>query len=404
MILADPREFRIYLGVACAEALAHAPLNSLPFEVGVIREALHLSASTTGMLATLELGAYAITNIIVSPLIHRLPIRRFALAGGSVALLATLLTGFTDNIVVFGIARVLAGAGFGCILGAASAAGAAALVPERAYSVGMGVSIIFGIVIPQILAHSMHLAHMGPIALLPHSGVFLGIACITAPLIPTMLFLPRRTAHPMERKVADPASRASGRAFVAAVAVMIFFSVGAFSMYTFIERKGNALGMDAVQVANMLSVAVGLGIAGTVASTWLGRRAGLTLPLVAGLAVQGVSCFVTAMCSSSSQLWLISIINMATWYFVFPYIMGLGATLDRSGRLPTAVGAAYVVGSSVAAPLAGFFIDRGSFLGIGLLSLLLCAASGTCALCISRMYSTRTAMSMRGLTSAADIH
>ncbi|HWG70609.1 MAG TPA: MFS transporter [Steroidobacteraceae bacterium] len=404
MIFANPRESRIYLGVACAEALAHAPLNSLPFEVGAIRDALHLSASTTGMLATLELGAYAVTNIIVSPFIHRLPIRRFALVGGSVALLATFLTGFTDNIVVFGIARALAGAGFGCILGAASAAGAAALVPERAYSVGMGVSIIFGIMIPQILAHSMRFMNIGPFALLPHSGVFLGIACITAPLIPTMLFLPERTANPLERQIVDPAMRPSRHAVVAAIAVMIFFSVAVFSMYTFIEREGSALGMDTVQVANMLSVAVGLGIMGTVASTWLGCRAGLTIPLVAGLAVQGISCLVTAMCTSSSQLWLVSIINMATWYFVFPYIMGLGAALDRSGRLPTAVGAAYVVGSSVAAPLAGFFVDRGSFLGIGLLSLLLCAASGTFALCVSRMSSTRTAMPVKRLTSVAEIH
>ena len=394
MTFADPRELRIYLGVACAEALAHAPLNSLPFEVGAIRDALQLSASTTGMLATVELAAYAITNIIVSPLIHRLPIRRFALVGGSVALLATILTGFADNIVVFGIARALAGAGFGCILGAASAAGAAALAPERAYSVGMGVSIIFGIMIPQILAHSMHLAHIGPIALLPHSGVFLGITCITALLIPTMLILPERSAKPMERPIVDSARRASRFAIVAAVAVMIFFSVAVFSMYTFIEREANSLGMDAVQVANMLSVAVGLGITGTVASTWLGHRVGLTIPLVAGLAVQGISCLVTAMCTSSSQLWVISIINMAAWYFVFPYIMGLSATLDRSGRLPTAVGAAYIVGSSIAAPLAGFFVDRGSFLEIGLISLLLCAASGACALCVKWMSSTQTVTSV----------
>jgi hypothetical protein len=182
---------------------------------------------------------------------------------------------------------------------------------------------------------------------------------------------------------------------VLALAVMIFFSVAVYTIYTFLERKSRSIGMSAVDVGNLISGIVAFGMLGTVASTWIGRRFGLTIPLLCGLTLEALSCLGTAIADSPSQIWPPALAYMGAWYFVFPYVMALGASLDRTGRLPTGMGAAYLLGSTIAAPFAGALVDAGSFAAMGIAAFTSCGASVALTVALSRRAATKEILKTR---------
>lgn len=380
------RDLVLYLGVAFATTLAHSPLTSLPFEAGAVTEGLGLTPSTVGFLATLELSAYALTNFAISPFMGRSAPRRAALMGALLALAATILAASTRDLAVFGFSRILAGIGFGTVFSCANAAGARAVIPERAYSIGMGVSIVFFTVLPIVLARSMHLHRVAHIVLLPQSGVFLAIAALTIVLTPALLLLPNTPPGlPSVQRFDGTSAQHSASAAASSLVIMLCFSVAVFSLYTFLELRGRALGMEASQIGTLLAATIGIGMLGTFASTWLGRRYGRILPLVIGLALQGLSCYAVAASAAPLELWVASSLYFVFWYFIYPYIMGLGASIDPAGRLPTALGGAYLVGSSIAASLGGVLLQKGGFVVAGVAGCGMCLVAALIALCIGRV-------------------
>jgi predicted MFS family arabinose efflux permease len=384
-------EVALYLGVAFATTLAHSPLTSLPFETAAITEGLGLSPSAAGFLATLQLSAYAVTNIVISPFMGRSAPRRAALVGALLAVAASIACATTRDLGVFGFSRVLAGVGFGIVFSCANAAGARARVPERAYSIGMGVSIVFFTILPIVLAQSMHLSRLGSVALLPHAGVFIAITALTILLIPALCFLPDTPPNTVSAGgTVATSSRRSVTAAVGSLAVMLCFSIAVFSLYAFLEHRGRSLGMNASEIGTLLGATIGIGMLGTFASTWLGRRNGMALPLVSALALQGISCLAVAGSASPPQLWMATSLFLVLWYFVYPYIMGLGASIDPAGRLPTALGGAYLVGSSVAASAGGLLLQKGGFVLTGILGCALCFTAALIALGVSQVRAVDT--------------
>src|SRR5277367_2043772 len=111
--------------------------------------------------------------------------------------------------------------------------------------------------------------------------------------------------------------------------------------------------MNAADVGSMFSAVLAVGLSGTVASAWLGRRIGSAAPLVGGLAAQGIACWLVAMSFDRGMLYASAMAYMVLWYFVYAYIFGLGARIDPLGRLSTAIGGVYLIGLSLGASLGG---------------------------------------------------
>jgi predicted MFS family arabinose efflux permease len=296
------------------------------------------------------------------------------------AVLATLLTAFSTQMLLFGVARALVGIGFGLIFSCANAAAAKAAVPERAYSIAYGVLVAFSSMLPLVLGHSDRLDQLLPGLSVPHSSLFLAMALFTAVLAPTTLLLPATSVGSTIQSSRQTVTRISPAMSTASLAIMVGFSVGVFSVYTFIERRGRLLGMDPTSIGNMVSSAIALGLVGTFGSIILGLRVGRALPLLAGLIVQGASCVGISLCPTTLLLSGSTLLFMASWGFVYPYIMGLGAAIDPAGRLPTALGGGYLVGSSVAAGLGGLLMQVGGFALLGGVAFGLCAIAGLVAL------------------------
>ena len=374
------QELRLCLGVALSTSIGHEQLIILPFEATAIGSGLALSATKTGMLMTLGLGCYALTNILLVPIMSRLSPRRVAMAGSALAFAATVLLAFTTKFSVFALFQALAGIGFGAIFASGNASGTGAAEPERGYSLGMGVAVVFGTLLPILVAQFPSQSSIGSLTLLPQSVFLIMSGFVALMMLPTLLFLPKDPPGSCTAQISQSAPKMRSGLSIAAVAIMTFFSIGGFSVYTLLEGKALSLLMNVPQVGTLIGLSDALSLTGTIASTWLGRRYGLKMPLVLSLLAEGLLALAIGSSRSPLEFTIATIIFIAVWNFVYPYIMGLGATLDPAGRLATALGAAYLVGSSVAATEGGILLQAGGFILTGAGACVLCATAATIGL------------------------
>jgi predicted MFS family arabinose efflux permease len=389
-ILPSKSDQRLYIGVAFATTLGHAGLVSLPFEIGAIIDGLKISTAAGGLLVTVELLAYALTNILLAPIIGRMSTRRIAQIGTLLVIGADLLSALTANLPIFTLARGIAGIGFGIVFACANVAGATAKSPERAYAVGLGVSILFYAVLPTLLAYSLNLADLAPTFLYPHSGVFLAVIAFAIVMLPTMNMLPLEPTQskPTQSKGPETKPHAGQKATMAAflsILLMLCFALGVFCIYTYIERRARILGMSSENIGLLISFGFATGMAGTVLAGWVGRRFGMIPPLVIGMVLQGVSCLVLAIGDSQIALWGSVILFQIMWYFLYPYVFGIAAEIDPVGRLVTAVGGVYLIGAAIAASIGGYVVQYGGFAAVGTLSLALCSVGALTCLPLSRV-------------------
>jgi len=375
-----PTQIALYFGVAVATTLGHAGILALPFEVGAMVDGLKLDVHSAGLLASAELVPYTALQFLLAPYGTRLPLRHVATLGTLLIVCASLASALALNLVVFAIARVTAGLGFGLVYSVASISGVQARVPERAYGLAAGsTTAVYGILL-FALPRGAGVAARLPGILHAHSGVFIVIAGFALIFLPLMRWIPSMSISAVRvgRKSVSPAIPWTPA--VLSIAAMTLFSVAVFGVYVYIERRGRALGVSTTAIGTMLSlIYVPSGLFGSGLAAALGRRWGITLPLVVGLSLLGLACLGTAIADSPSALWMGVAANWTLWFFLYGYLFGLGAALDPLGRLPAVIGAMYLMAAGLAATIGGFLLDLSSFRAIGWLALMLCIMAAVIA-------------------------
>ena len=371
-----------YLGIAVATTVGHAALISLPFEVGSIIDGLQLQPSVGGLLVAIELTTYALTSFLIAPIINRISIRRTAQLGILVVVCASIWSAVTVDILQFCFARALAGFGFGIVFACPNAAGAYTHSPERAYGVGMGVATVFYMVLPSFFARSSEISSYLFPNLHPHSGIFLAVTLFVVVMLPTMHLLPGKCLRSptLVTNAPDITRERSTLLSLLCLLVMALFSIGVFSLYAFTERLGNAVGMSPAEIGGWTSVSFGIGNAGIFVAVLMGRRFGVIRPLAIGLTIQGIACLALGLGQTEANLWYSYAVFCTAWSFLYPFLFGIAAGVDPSGRLPTAAGGVYLASSAIAASVGGFIIQYGGYAAIAIVSLILCLlAAALCA-------------------------
>jgi predicted MFS family arabinose efflux permease len=373
-------EIALYFGIAVATTLGHGGILVLPFEIGAMVDGLGLNVSQAGLLASAELVPFTAAQFVLALYGARLPLRRVAIVGTLLIVCASLVSAAVLSLTLFTVARIAAGLGFGLVYSVASIAGVRARDPERAYGLGLGsTTVVYGVLLSALPRGGVVVARF-PEFLHAHSGVFIVVAGFALALLPLMRWIP---ATPMVALHASPTrgTRAIGsRTALLSITVMTLFSVAVFSVYIYIERRGRELGVDTKTIGTMLSmIYVASGLLGSGMAAALGQRWGITLPLVVGLSLLGLTCLGTALSTSPFELWVGVAVNSVVWFFLYGYLFGLSAALDPDGRLPAVFGAMYLMAAGLAATVGGFLLRLSSFAAIGWLALVLCLVAAMIA-------------------------
>jgi predicted MFS family arabinose efflux permease len=343
--------------------LAHAASSSVPYVIGSLVERGY-SASRASLIPGAELIAYALSMIWWSAQIHRWPARRPALIATVVAVAANLASAIADSYSILMVARVVAGVAYGTLYSAVCAAGSRASSPERTFTCGSSVMVAC------FAAHYTLVGHISEIG--GYSAVYEYISVICVLGVAALCRLPDGSGD-KGRDAPGPWVTREGRIAAACIVVCMFCLQSVLGIYSFSEQLGLRVGLSDSALGNLLSISVVFSTGGGMLAGVCARRFGTLLPKLSGFVLQGASCAGLALCSIMETYVVWTLLFNIAWCFTYALILSDAGALDRSGRVASAAGSAYVLAYSAATAAAGMLYQIGGFGVMGW---------GLCAVCL----------------------
>jgi predicted MFS family arabinose efflux permease len=344
-------EPRMKAGLARHQTAALAAVSTLgwltaaiqPYQVAGLSNAYGVGPATGGFVISGEFLSLAISVMVASRGIERCDKRRLCCLGVALAIAASVVSTLHVGFVLLCVCRLAFGWGLGMIVAACNAIAGIHAQPERLFSF-------------------MWLANSFPFALTlyvepdverllgPH-GMFACQTGLLAALGPAALVLPRGrlSISPDVRNRAR--SPLSPRTIRHLFAISILF-VGTNAMWSYIEQAGLHAGLEVQGIASVLSLSSLINAAGPAGAAWLGIRFGYYPPIMLGLIAMILDAvLVYAVPNVPAYVAGVLAYNMLT-SFTVPYMQGLLAEADQTGRSAALGGAATNLGLA-AGPVSG---------------------------------------------------
>jgi len=369
----DPAAFVV--GAIAAQVIGGLVAQMSPFMIGGYMAGLSLSERDAGLVASVEFLTLAVTSIVIAPVLPRLSYRRFGLAAVALALLAQGASIFSASLEVLVLLRGLAGIGEGVLCAVSlSVVASHSRNPDKAYGY-FQVAWALGSV--PLFAAGGELT-----AAYAHRGILALIAGVTLALAPLLLLIPDARAR-REDAAADTA-QASPLLGVMTFATIVLYLTASAALYAFSAALGERAGLDTSAVGYALTVASLVGLAGAGAAAALNIRWGRAIP-ISGFCVGFMLCALVLCLSHDRNIYTVAlVVSVVVYYFSIPYLFGLAAALDPSGRWAAAAGSAYLLGFAAGPLAAGAVIAAAGYAGLAAVCVALTATAWGLAMAVNR--------------------
>lgn len=368
-----------YLGLLAALLVATLSVNSMPLLVGSTISGLKLNVANAGLMASLELGAVALTTLYVSKSLSEFSLRSLGLWGGVFAFIGniscwlvlslpapapTLLSLNGQSVDgpagLLALSRTIAGVGAGAALAAFSGAIAKVTEPDRKYAKLLMTNVaVIGLAMTTLIPYLQRQYS--------YQGTFTALAILDLAAIAFMRYLPVRTT-PLAEEQKPLENKMAGTLLIVSLSV---FAIGEGAVWAFVERVGQTIEFNHNNWGVALSSVIGMAsifgvVAGAGAAALLGLRWGRCAPLLLALLIFGVTAPLLSNCTSHVIYVLLIFGFIMSQYFLFPYYMGAAAELDGTGQWAAASTGMYLLGSTFGPAAAGQLIKATeSFRSVG---------------------------------------
>ncbi len=352
-------------------------INIMGAIVSGLVDGLHLSASEAGRIGACNIYGAALGAFCAVLLVRRLAWRPAA------ALLLCGLIGFdlismwAHTAMMLMILRLLHGFTGGLLVGLSYAVIARTRSPDRCFGVLMVVQSSLGglglMLLPQWVPQ------------FGASVLFLSLASFSLVALALLPFLPSYDppVTTAARAVTTPPAWSVG--LVLALAAVFFFQAGNMALSAYIIELGRAYGLGLRFISITIGVSGWFATLGALLVVALAKRWRRTWPIAIGslLALAGNAAFHA---SASSTVFLAANIETAImWFFVMPYLLGLCATFDRTGRSAALSGLSSKLGLATGPYVASLFIGgHGSYASMVNLSVGALALATVCGIAAAR--------------------
>lgn len=349
-----PLTAAILADVAAAQVIVVQPAY-----IAALVEHAGLPPDDAGYVLSLEMTAFALATIAMVFVVSRVrwrPVLAGALAGLCLAHAASAALVGTDAFVA---ARVLAGLCAGVIVPLAFAAVGLGPRPERAFGVLIAVVLLYGAALlgaaPAILALGGLPAMLGTFAAVAALGLLL------ARWIPE----PSRP----DGGPAPPRGDGSRRLEFAALAAMGCYFAAQSGFWAYCSLIGRHYGLEDRFVATALSLSQFAGVAGALVPALLADRKGQVGPLTIGV-LSGVVPLALLAAAPGAALFAATVaIFQFGWNMTHPYLLGVFARFDRTGRVVVYGTAMQKIGLAAGPALAAAFVAGGHYVKVLALSM-----------------------------------
>ena len=341
-ILQHRRDRALILPVIGAQLIIGTSLFLMPLLIETLKVDVGLSGRTAGFLLSLELGASALTTLWLSARGHYHSPRRWAIAGGIVAVASTALTLISPALPMLLATRLLAGIGAGVVGAEATSVLGRGIDRERLIAIVTISSItnaaVWLAVLPWLIDKFGYRAPYACLLLIFMCGTYL------------LLRLPSPSRRLSARRQLS-ASRLAAPALLAVAAVFLT-QLGQGAFWSLQETYGANAGFGSHVIGVILSVATLLLLLGAVGAAWAGDRFGRFTTLLTLLALNALSI---ALVSTVAIHWIYlasnavqSITNLSSVI----YQLAVAASLDRLGRAVAMAAALVTLGNGIGPGLA----------------------------------------------------
>jgi predicted MFS family arabinose efflux permease len=351
------RSNRLLVSVLITTQLAYGGAFIMPMLVGAFIDGRGLDPAAAGLLGSGELLGLALASIALAGFVARGSRRRWVMGGLALAAIGHGFSALVTSYEGLLVARILAGVGEGALLATGNAVAASADDPERLFA---KVGVVQGLLGASMIAGTPYvIGTFGP------EGAFAGLVLLTLGLAPWALWVPN--APPRD---ADSAPReASPNRSIAMRAITGFFlmAVAQSAVWIFSERLGLLAGLSGERIGVVLAFGSMAAMPGSALAMWLGSRAGYLLPVAVGSFAYVALALVLVHVHVPSAFMSANVGFGIAFYFMWPYIMGSLAALDRGGRWTATAGGVASVGAAAGPVVGGLLLS----FGWGAISLLL---------------------------------
>lgn len=329
------------------------------------------------MLVTFEVSSIAITTILLSQKVGRLPLRRLAAFGLYLAAVAEIVSAYLGMFELLIVMRILVGVGCGCIYSAAVAAVAITRDPDRTYACGALIANILFTALLFILPMTTAFGHQ--------KGVFITLGIV---LVSTLWFLLRLPKRSREDKFSEGMGKqgimVSNRIKVMMFASFFLVNLAMGTTWSYVERISLDIDIDAKTLGWMFSASTIAMMVGSVIAGILGTRIGRTIPLAVGILGSAVSCLLLVI-PDTPAIFLCSLIMWGLFYLIsYPYFIGTPAAIDPNGRLSSAVAGTCLLAYSLGPLLGGYVSETLQYTAVGWVGVIFCVISLLLALPVCR--------------------
>jgi MFS family permease len=165
--------------------------------------------------------------------------------------------------------------------------------------------------------------------------------------------------HPKALVDSDVSISNTRYTYLAAIGMLsiLSFCIGLNGTWAYMERIGDAAGINSLTIAGTLSTASIFGIVGAVVATILGNKIGRLPVILFGIGLLILGLFLMQGTPSVLSYTIAAFIFKYSWTFTFPYLLAVMAGIDRTGKLlivsNIVIGGGMALGPAISAQLIG---------------------------------------------------
>jgi MFS family permease len=337
------------VALAVVSTTAWLSVTLLPYEVSTLSVGYHVGPVRAGWIAAAELLALACAASFVGQSIAVRDKRRLTILGIAIGVGATIGCLLADNSVLIIALRLLFGVGTGIVAAATSALPTLHQSPEKLFAyMQLALGVVFGLAIFAVGAVQ------------PFTGrdaVFFVELLFLLMLAPAAFFLPRGAIDKHSSSNTRTGLQLPGGA-ASSLAALTLMWIAQGALWAFAGTAGAQSGMDSDSLVRWFSIAGFITPLGAVAAATVGDRRGYWAPFIVGFTAQ-IFVALAEYCSFSRPLFIAGVLvsNMTTT-FTTPYLQGVLASIDGTGRAPALSGAAANFGAAVGPALGAMLIGQ----------------------------------------------
>lgn len=332
-----------------AYAMANIVFTLAPVLIGVLMDRQSLAASQAGLVTALDMLATVIPGFLLGKYLAGHTKRTLLVAGSVAVLVGNLLSAVFSGVLELSVIRTLSGLGAGLLFACSNAMLATTSDPVRAYGLATigatlsGSALLFGL--PLLIGR------------FGSAGYYLVVAGLAAGFAYVGMRGPRESA------VSGPSSGGAGvwsvgslRLLLLALGVVLL-TIPLEAYWSFAERIGLRTGASPQLLGAVFSASYVCGIFTSALASWLSTRWGLMRMMTIGFALQALAIMAASTALRENVVLAAMILQTLALCFGAPYLFGLGAEADESGKFANVVVGLFYLTLAIGTYLGGVLIE-----------------------------------------------